>query len=153
MASVGLAFPIRIGYCDKSRDFFLGRNIRNLAGNRKFRYPTRKSDTGQNNSVGFEFRLQFLIKEPSIFNERRSSCGAMVSSAGDYLYLVLSSSTLLRDMFFDHFILCFCVKIIIIKVADLLFDPKTYCRSARSSSHYVTLAVVIEYRRNFFVSR
>jgi hypothetical protein len=39
----------------EGRDFFLDRNFRNLGGNRYFRYPTRKCDTGLKKIGYFEF--------------------------------------------------------------------------------------------------
>jgi hypothetical protein len=50
----------------EDRVFFLGRIFRNLAGNRKSRYPARNPDTAQKNSVKFEFHVQNKGLHPGV---------------------------------------------------------------------------------------
>jgi hypothetical protein len=64
LSSTGMPHPSLTKEEDMAWDkgFFLGRIFWNLVGNRNSRYPSRNADTGQKNSVTFEFEVEKKVK-------------------------------------------------------------------------------------------
>jgi hypothetical protein len=68
---------VNIGH-ESRRDFFLGRNFRNLGGNRKFRYPTRNWSTGQKISANLNLNSDLVSNKEVCVTYQIEVCGVVI---------------------------------------------------------------------------